>query len=263
VGDDTLDNDGLEAPAGRWQGVITWVGLATTGVILYELTNQPALGTATLCLKFGWEDFKTARWLCRFDPWRARGRACWWMFVASGLWKIAALAVGVNLVVIPSLYVLSNLNGRLPPNRLSEAFKGAGLTSVACFGLSAIATTWAVAVAGRNRVRLWLDGRTGRYCRNGIWPPYGAARRRYNRLRILLASATATVCIVVVGGINVVVRVFEALGAGKDWGVIAWMSFIFVWMAGALWMFHLVAANFPAECWPPDELAALPGDPLQ
>jgi hypothetical protein len=263
VGDDALNNDGLEAPAGRWHGAITWAGLAAAGLILYELTNQPAVGVATLCLKFGLEDFNTARWLWRFDPWPARGRASWWMFVASGLWKIAALAVGVNLVVISALYVLPNLNGRFPPNRLLQAFKGAGLMSVACFGLSAVATTWAVGIAARNRVRLWLDGSTGRSCRNGTWPPYGAARRRYNRLRILLASAFATVCIVVVGGISVVIRVFEALGAGKEWGAIAVVSFMFVWMAGALWMFHLVAANFPAECWPPDELAALPGDPLQ
>ena len=29
--------------------------------VVYELTHQPALGAIAICLKFGWEDFLTAR----------------------------------------------------------------------------------------------------------------------------------------------------------------------------------------------------------
>jgi hypothetical protein len=255
MGADALDNDGLEPPTPRWHGAITWASLAAAGLILYELTNEPAVGVATLCLKFGWEDFKTGYWLRRVDPGPARGRACWWMFVASGLWKTAALAVGVNLVVIPALHVLPNLNGRLPPNRLWEAFKGAGLTSVACVGLSAVATAWAMGVAARNRVRLWLDGSAVRSRRDGLWPPYVAARRPYNRLKILYFSAF--VVIVFIGGINVIVHPLRAMGVGEN--PATGVAFLLV-IVGAVYteqLRHLVVANSPAECWPPDELKAL------
>src|SRR5205823_1721793 len=53
------------------------------GWALYELTTQPALGAVAVCLKFGWEDFRTARWLRRRDPNRRRGRACFWLYVGN------------------------------------------------------------------------------------------------------------------------------------------------------------------------------------
>src|SRR6266566_1511806 len=79
--------------ARRWRGAFTWTGLLVVGWALYELTTQPALGAVAVCLKFGWEDFRTARWLRRRDPDRRRGRACFWLYVGNGLWKTAVVAV--------------------------------------------------------------------------------------------------------------------------------------------------------------------------
>ena len=52
----------------------TWLGLLALAWIIVELTHQPALGAVAVCLKFGWEDFRTARWLYNTDPqlWRRR-----------------------------------------------------------------------------------------------------------------------------------------------------------------------------------------------
>jgi hypothetical protein len=47
----------------RWHTPLTWSALAALGLLVYELTAQPALGVSVLCLKFGWNDWRTALWL--------------------------------------------------------------------------------------------------------------------------------------------------------------------------------------------------------
>jgi hypothetical protein len=260
MGDEAVEFGGADSP-GRWRGIVTWSGLLTASFVVYEVTNQPALGTAVMCLKFGWQDFKTARWLWRYDPWRARGRACWWMFVAWGLWKVAALAVGVNIVVLSAMAVIENLNGKLPPDRLWGAFIGAGLTSIAGLELSAVATVWALIAAARNRTRLWLDGSARRSRLQGHWPPYVSSRRPFNRLRILHPSAG--IALVIFGAGGVVGHAMRPFGFSEQWRVGVTLCF---WLAGGAlmkWLKLRVLANTPDECWPPDELAAAPDDPLQ
>src|SRR5947209_18895965 len=74
-----------ERPGRGWHGPFTWTGLLAVGWVLYELTAQPAVGAVAVCLKFGWEDFRTALWLRRRDPDRRRGRACFWLYAGNGL----------------------------------------------------------------------------------------------------------------------------------------------------------------------------------
>src|SRR5579883_2341719 len=71
---------------------LSWPMLFVAGWLLYELTTKPTLGAVAVCLKFGWEDFRTAIWLRRNDPRRLRGRACFWLYLASGLAKTAGVA---------------------------------------------------------------------------------------------------------------------------------------------------------------------------
>src|SRR5262245_49615175 len=79
-----------EARRRRWP--FGWLGLLALAWVLREMTHQPALAAVALCLKFGWEDFATARWLLRTDPFRRRARACSWLYFAWGLWKTALVA---------------------------------------------------------------------------------------------------------------------------------------------------------------------------
>src|SRR5262245_19924297 len=87
-------------PARRWLRPFTWTGLLAIGWILYELTAQPALGAIAVCLKCGWEDFRTALWLQRRDPDRRRGSACFWLYAANGLCKTAAVAFIMSMAVV-------------------------------------------------------------------------------------------------------------------------------------------------------------------
>src|SRR5438552_14652063 len=84
----------------RWHGAFTWTGLLVVGWALYELTTQPALGAVAVCLKFGWEDFRTARWLGRRDPDRRRGRAHFWLYAGNGLLKAAGVASVMTFAMV-------------------------------------------------------------------------------------------------------------------------------------------------------------------
>src|SRR4051812_6530610 len=81
-----------EPPSRRWPMPITWLGLMTVAWALYELTAQPVLGAMALCIKLGWDDFCTAFWLERRDPSPMRGRACFWLYVANGAWKVSLIS---------------------------------------------------------------------------------------------------------------------------------------------------------------------------
>src|SRR5579864_658654 len=71
---------------------LSWPMLFVIGWLVYELTTKPTLGAVAVCLKYGWEDFRAAIWLRRVDPRRLRGRACFWLYLAWGLTKTAAVA---------------------------------------------------------------------------------------------------------------------------------------------------------------------------
>src|SRR5262245_11861942 len=68
---------------------LTWPMLLGFGWLIYELTHKPALGAMALCLKFGLNDFRTARWLSRIDSDRGRAHSFFLLFLATGLLKTA------------------------------------------------------------------------------------------------------------------------------------------------------------------------------
>jgi hypothetical protein len=260
--DEAFDDSGTVTPA-RWRGAITWSSLVLVGVVLYELTNQPALGTAGLCLKFGWEDFKTANWLYRYDPRRARGRACWWLYTAAGFWKAAGVALLTNAVVILGLAYLL-WHARAPAvDRLMRSFVGAGVTTMGGCIIAAFMATVAVGIAWRNGVRLWLDGTATRARRANVWPPVGPDFPRANRLVWLLVTAAyVSYTFAMIVAVQFIERLKQAGPGDLLLGALAWCTLIVpALIASRLQL--AVGAHSAAQCWPPDELAAWPDDPLE
>jgi hypothetical protein len=256
VGDEPFDKPTQEAPRRRWRGVFTWTGLAAAGFVIFELTHQPALGAVALSLKFAFEDFKTARWLYRYDPWRARGRACWWAYVAWGLWKAVVAAFGIVVVAFGFLAVFGDPFGVALPQRVMALAGGAALTISASLGLSSVATVWAVVLAARHKVRLWVDESVKFARRDRLWPPYGQSPRPpVNRLAALENTTFLYFCLIVItlatrprGGAN---WISTAICVGALPVALLW-----------IWLAHSVRANAPGECWHPDEVAAGADDPL-
>jgi hypothetical protein len=265
MGEEPLDSAD-EAPAPHWHVAITWSSLILAGLILYELTNQPAVGTAALCSKFGWEDFKTAQWLWRYDRRRLRGRACWWLYVAWGLWKIGIAGLGVNVLIVGgfSMFDLRRMGfAAVQLDRLLEPMKGAGIMLAVGMVLSAIATTSAVLIAVHGRVRLWLHGQVTRARRARYWPPYDPTRPTGNRIGALQLTSCVVICFVLVPLGGRIVLWLLHVG-----GNLAWVPFAILLAAfptAFLWtlLSHRVTATSPEQCWALDELAASPDDPVE
>jgi hypothetical protein len=261
-------------PSSRWHGTVTWSSLLLAGLVLYEATNQPAVAVATFCSKFGWADFRTAQWLYRYDPRKERGRACWWLYVAWGLWKIGVAAFLTNLalaivaaaivfltVFFPAGFVANRPAGA-PQVRLIQLMAGAGVTLLAGLGFSSCATLWAVVIGVRNRIRLWLGASVRRARRERLWPPYGGSRKSENRIGALQLTGFLSLLLIV---LPFCIFLFSRLPFNGGFRWLPAAIAIGIWPAAWLWTkaCHAVTAASAAECWPPDELAAESFDSLQ
>jgi hypothetical protein len=230
----------------RWRLPFTWLGLVALAWLLYELTREPALGAVAVCLKFGWEDFLTARWLWRNDPELWRRRATFWLYLSWGLWKTAVVAF---LMSIGFAFVATRLGvpaaPAMPPALVG--FLGTIITTLASFGLSTLTTLLAVLCAWRGGAWLWLDSAVHRARRLDVWPPSPLCEGRTNRLSQLIMSAL---------GLSMFVVLILLLATGPIWGVSFILCFaLSITAPVTLLLFRdlvldNVSADSPEECWP-------------
>jgi hypothetical protein len=143
----------------------SWPSFLLLAVLIYELTSQAWLSITLLCTKFGWEHFRTALWLKRRDPDRARGRIGFWIFAAAGLWR-AAMTGFVLMFVYATLTADKNRNQGPPPQ-----FIEATIVAIVGFLTSAGATLFALAIARWHRRTIWLDADMHRPRALELWPP--------------------------------------------------------------------------------------------
>jgi hypothetical protein len=152
--------------ARRWP--LTWPGLLALTWFVYELTHQPGLASAAIALKFGWEDFATARWLARTDPNRRRGRVCSWLFFSMGLLKAAFASIAMSGGIAWLFCLLERRNPQVPLERMMLWVGGAAGVYLAA---STLAAGCAVVLGWRARCRFWLDRGVHRARRHNAWPP--------------------------------------------------------------------------------------------
>jgi hypothetical protein len=257
-----------------WSFLISWPALLMLGLILYELTDQPSLGVVVLCLKLGWEDFRTARWLRRQDPERGRGRACFWLFSASGLWKIAATAS--LLILVLCLLVRDNPPGNQPgaqkqgnwaavEHHLIEAF----LTALIGFTTCILATSRALGLAWWHGNRLWLDSRVHYARRHALWPPPDDPPGRKNRAGALILTSliAGLVPLMIAGLVAVATALGPAFGPNRGqaqpaliFGVM--MAVIFVppilILVACDYIRRRLLAGAPSQCWGLSQSAKAP-----
>jgi hypothetical protein len=237
----------------HWPDWLSWPTLAAIGLLAYELTAQAALGAVVACAKFGWNDLLTALWLRRTDPRRGRGRTCFWLFLASGLWKVAIAAT----VVLFATVVIAR------PQRVPQgAPAGAGapvpvIFIASCqqafvgFVLCSLATAVAFGSAWRHQVKLWLHPDVHRARREGFWPPLSARSDRSNQavglLQTSLILAIVPCCLAVIVPLSSVV---------KPGGPIMWISMLLMIGLPAIGILLLkdqaekrLLARIPADCW--------------
>jgi hypothetical protein len=160
-------------PSPLWEKLFSLPVLLLLGFAVFELTAQPGLGLAVLCLKFGLPDVQVARWLRSRDPQRARGRATFWLYVSLAGGKVAGAAFGLCLV-LALVYAIADA-GKPPAQRQGNApppeVVGISLVLVTAIGLTLLASLRAFWLAWWSRVRLWLGPEARRARRDGFWPP--------------------------------------------------------------------------------------------
>ena len=163
--------DTTEPSPSRWRSSLAWGTLLIVALLAFEVTANPAVGVAVACLKFGWEDWLSALWLRRADPDPQRGRACFWMYGASGLWKSSIVAF-LAMFAMPLLAVfVANPRARA----LGPYLVGAALMALGGFGTFLIAGWIAIGVALRNRVKVWVGPEAHWARRRNHWPPQPSA----------------------------------------------------------------------------------------
>jgi hypothetical protein len=242
---DTLDQTGADRDR-RWRLPFTWLGLLAICFVIYELTHNPALGAVAICLKFGWEDFATARWLFINDPDPWRRRATFWVYLAWGLWKIALVAC-----LMTTGFVLVNpLNRAAPgaPMALVWAFAGTVLTALAGFLLSALMTAIGVGIAWCGGVRLWLDTGVHRARRWNRWPPAAVCAGRDNRLEQLLLTALMIGGFAILAGVVAGVNRLGNVAGPLVCGLLAIAAPV-AFALGRNAVARAVRASSPYECW--------------
>jgi fumarate reductase subunit D len=177
----------------RWSGPGAWLALLALALLVYELTAQPAVSAVIGCTKFGWEDFRTGRWLRSIDPDRRRGKTCFWFYIAAGVWKVTLTAT-IVMFVIAVVEALRQPNPQAnQPIRpeflwtLLEAFVG--------FLLGCLITFVACCAALVRRVKVWVDSRIHRARRRNEWPPMDWQTNRAGRLVVAALFFPVTVLI--------------------------------------------------------------------
>ena len=230
---------------------LVWLLLLGLAILLFELTAEPTLSATIAFGKFGWNDWKTARWLRRRDENRFRGRVCFWFYLSSAMWKIAVAPL-VALVVLALLVAFLPMNPR-PPMR--QAITTSLLVTGCALGLLAITSSIAVAKALWQRRRVWVHFDLHRSRRLDVWPPQVSADSYQfeNRARVVLV--TSMIGTLYVGG----TALMAVLGpAPQDNFTRAVMSITLIAMLlGPLLigfayaaLIRTVIARHPWECWP-------------
>jgi hypothetical protein len=235
---------------------LTWPLVLAAGWLIYEATAQPNLGAVFVCAKFGWNDFRTALWLCRHDPDSSRGWACFWFYLSSALWKIAITAILVILVVA---FLSAGQNKVQPrpapavPPRIPGWLPGVVLTACLGFGLSTLTTALSLALAARYGIRFWLSSQIHRFRRRNIWPPYNLYRFPQNQANRVFVTALIVVVFLLLT--LLFIGVFS-MGLAGDPAV---AIFVLVTAVSAGAVVVLIArdlfeeyfvARVPWECWP-------------
>jgi hypothetical protein len=243
---------------------LSWPMLFLIGWLLYELTTQPTVGAVAVCLKFGWEDFRTAIWLRRVDPRRMRGRACFWLYLAAGLAKTAGVAGLMSFAFVAISPKLGNPQVRQRWAAVMEMATWTGLAMLTGFICSMFTLGYASVLARWGRFRLWLSSDIHRARSRNHWPPYVQNSVGNNRLEalffIILFVVFLPFYLCFLFTVFTVLMVIVPGGPGGRAAILGSGGLALLVGGGAIFLLRLKdrmklwIASHPSECW--DDVSA-------
>lgn len=275
VNDDSRADDVFEVDpidSGGMFAHLPWWLIFAVAFVVTELTAHPALGVGVLCLKFGWDDFRTALWLRRRDPNRRRGAVCSWFYLSSGLWRVFLWSFALMLMAIiflvatePPLVRGPNRDPAPPPEMITCL-----CMCLASFAVATMFTVLAVGFAWRCRIKVWISGTISRSRRLNEWPPrpIQGLLNQSNLLKgWLIGTGAGLFVFLFVAGIALIlagvkVMLPRQLGNNQKTAVlvaviigvgIPLLTAIFILVVRGH-VLRRIEATSPAECWPAGEL---------
>lgn len=234
-------------PRPRRRHTLGWLLVAAAAFLVFELTASPALTVAVGCLKFGWDELATARWVVGHHPERLTGRVlgCW--LTAFGLWKTTVVAF-VMMFVLIALEDLALGRHRRGARDVSEEFATASTVWLAGCLLSGAMSVRATILAARRGVRVWL-GRRRNWAAAILWT---------SGIFVLVAAAGAAcgLQLIVFHGLALPAGHWAAPGLALLRTLSPAVAFVAAYLAPAITFLLLkdrmesrVVASSPEECW--------------
>ena len=227
-----------------------WLLMLLLGFVVFELTADAKLALLVACVKFGWNDWLTARWFQKSDPIPARGLACARFYRASAVWKVGAAAVG-GMFVVSTAHVAAKGGNQLPIE-----FKLVTYEACVAFGLAGLLTAVATFVAWRSGHRVWVDKAGRRWREQNLWPPGGQIRGNAAgsflayAITAWLAPLDVAIAVVVLPPINPQ----NPAPPLDNWRFLVWCGVVFASVMFGFetlkFLIRRVVARSPFECWP-------------
>ena len=237
---------------------LAWPIVLVAAVAIHQVTGSAIAAAALFAIHAGWRSFRCALWLKRVDPVAARGRACFWFYLATAFWKAAAWAFAVVLI----FGAIEAFAGQPPPDE-ELIIEGCIMAGGVC--LSTAVGIVAVGSALRGRVRVWVhanirDNCNGDFNRVGDAGGYfiGNARAFYHGFNHAIFIVGTSVAVPIVVCATALLAWSTARGQPPDAGTWLELLGLFASFPVAVVVYAVVAdriiARTPAECWPPGTL---------
>lgn len=251
---------------------LPWWLIGPIAVIMAEMTSHPSVGIILVCLRFGWNDFRTALWLWNRDPNVHRGFVCACFYLSSGLWRVCLhsfifIAAFVMFIGFTSMLEIQ-LADRLAEGdqrRVEIEFVTNAIIWLSSCAVATALTLASIALAIRSREKIWISRSISESRHRNEWPPrvtYVAVPET-NLLRTwVLATALAIFMAPLLFGVWFLLssnpgtpRDHDGLGAIMKTMSIAFLPFLgigFVFMFEKA-VYQRLGGSCVAECWPDDE----------
>jgi len=244
----------VDEPQNKFQ--FGWWLAILLGWVVFELTAQPILGAFVTCLKFGQDEVITGFWLLKRDPFAGRGKACFFLYFAYGLWKIALYSLAFLLggsVLIAILTKAINGQNNPPPN-FQAILLGTSLSMMVGFLMAIIFSLIGLVLALKYKVKIWLGVAPTLARKHKYWPPFQGGKNRAPAVLATSFSLLVAFLSVLLGGIFFS-QFFDNENARG--GVITCLP-CFTGVPSFFLIFNLsprFVATSPLDCW-----AILPGE---
>lgn len=251
---------------------LPWWLILTVAFLVTEMTKHPAIGVSVLCLKFGWNDFRTSFWLRRRDPIPRRREVCSLFYFASGIWRVCLWSFALMFGAIIFLVVIEegpvrrarapNAGPAMPPE-----VSACMVMWIMSFVVATLGTILSVLLAWFYRVNVWISGSISESRRQNEWPPRPRPRlpAESNLLKwSLIGSGAALFVVLFLIGIVFLFSGMDAMN-GRAWngnnqgaaaifsmlvgGGILICSTILILVIGSR-VLDRIGAKSPTECWP-------------